>query len=184
MTNEDTQIQGIIKRATTGQYLQHGSVDDADCVLGFSFGYQLTQGEIRPGQSNNDLAAFIAAHYGHLPKILQFEIADAMPETQDVFRIERHRIAGQYLNTREVAEQACEIIKRQGWSKAILVAHPNHVPRADAICKKLGLDTVTPKGLSVISFDPNSEQEWTRSAANWAVHEAIAIPNDAAKGWI
>lgn len=184
MAISDQYILGMVRRSSDGRYIQHGQVEEASCVLGFSFGYRLNHGQILPGQSNDDIANFIETHYSHLPKILQFEIADAMPTEKDVYRIQHHRIPGKYLDTREVAFQAREIMQRQGWIKAILMAHPNHVPRVDAICKKLGIFTIVPEGLEVIRFDSLSEQLWTRNGKVWAEHEANSIPYAAKQGWI
>jgi len=172
-------------RASTGDYLQHGSASGTDCVIAFAFGYRQVGGHIEPGSSNQQIAGHIIEAYFRLPKIVQHEIADALPPTaRAVYRIEQHRQPGEYLDTREVAVQAKDIMDRHGWKKAIIIAHPYHLPLADATCQKLGIATVAPSGLSAIGFDPDSAQDWTRDPAAWTTHEAEAIDRDAAKGWI
>ncbi len=178
-------LQDMISRASSGDYMQHGSIDDLDCVVAFSFGYRQVGGAIRPGPSNQQIADYLTERYFRLPRIVQFEIADAMPSTaHEVYRIERHRRPGAYLHTREVAEQAKKIMDRHGWKKAVVIAHPNHMPRADAVCRKLGMETLAPGGLGAIEFDPGSAQPWTQNPANWLEHETKAIDRDAEKGWI
>ena len=99
-------------------------------------------------------------------------------------RIERHRARGQYLDTFEVAAQAQELMLKYGWSKPAIVAHPYHMPRVDAICLGLGMDTIAPAGLEVVRFDAKSAQPWTRDSASCADHELAAIASDHAQGWL
>lgn len=172
-------------RAISGNYLQHGSISGSDCVVAFAFGYRKVGNAIVPGLSNQQMANYLNERYFRLPKIAQFEVADALSNTsQSVYRIEQHRQPGLYLETREVAEQAKQIMDLHGWKKAVIVAHPYHMPRADAVCQKLGIQTVAPSGLGVIGFDPDAAQEWTRDAASYSAHEVIAIDQHAGLGWI
>ena len=56
------EISEIINRAFSGKYLSHGSTDDGECVIGFSFGFQEKNNVVTPGISNEDLANFIGEH--------------------------------------------------------------------------------------------------------------------------
>jgi len=179
-----SKVEDLIERERTGAYEVHGDSNDAQCVIAFSFGYGNDAGKNVPGVSNLDMAEFIKDNYPNLPKIMQFEIADALEQTGEVLRIEKHREAGIYLNSLEVARQAKEIMDKKKWESAIIIAHPNHVPRVDAICKKIGIKTITPKGLNSIRFDPESEQEWTRSKELWIEKEIKSINWHAENGWI
>jgi hypothetical protein len=180
MGNEN--LGDIMSRARTGNYQRTGSLADADCVIGLAFGCRSDNSH---GLSNIDLAAFAAMSCPTLPKIFQYEIADAHPDHFGVvFRIETHRTAGQYLNSREVAEQALHVMGLNGWTSPALVAHPYHMPRAAAICAKLGMNTIAPDGLHVVRFDRHSAQDWTRDPEAWGAHEDVAIPADHARGWI
>lgn len=179
----DSEVENLIQRACSGDYETHGVPSEADCLIGFSFGFRKVGSEMQPGLSNEDLAQFIQEHFKLFPKILQFEIAVALGDPQPA-RIERHRTAGAYLNTKEVAEQALEIMKSHAWSKPLLVAHPHHMPRVDAICQKLGMRTIVPPGLGFVRFDPESEQPWTRSEASWVLKEPDSIKRHAAAGTI
>ncbi len=178
-------VNEIKKRSKTGDYKVHGNVQDADCVVALSFGFRKDGDKVLPGLSNQDLASFIMVNYGYLPKLLQFEVAACLPaKAARVYRIEEHRKRGAYLDSREVASQAKEIMKQHGWTKALIIAHPYHMPRADAVCQKVGIRTIVPAGLEAIRFDPHSEQQWTRGPEDWPNREAKAIVYYAVKGWI
>lgn len=180
-------LNDLKRRAQTGDYQQHGDADDADCIIGLSFGFQNKQGNIYPGISNQDMAALIASHYTAFPLLLQFEIAQALPADtpqRQLHEIRRHRTVGEYLDTREVLSQANDIMKSHQWQQALLIAHPYHVPRVDAICRNLGIRTIVPATLHAIRFDPNSEHPQTRNATIWEEYEPQAIDRDWARGWI
>lgn len=197
-----------MEQAWTGHYDLHGDVKDADCLIGFSFGYRgklavvqglktqteknrvKTEKGVQPGLSNQDLANVIAKHFSDLPKILQFEIADAYESmggkgSDDVIRIRKHRTKGLYLNSNEVAEQAKLLMKKHGWEHALIVAHPNHMPRVEAICENLGIKTiVTGDERGAVEFDPLSSQKWTRNIDKWRGYEPLAMMYFRLKGWL
>jgi hypothetical protein len=178
-----------IAEAWTGQYRVKGSIADADCVIGLSFGYRGKHRQIKPGLSNEDIAAAALAHYPHLPKIFQFEIADAYAalgarDARSVMRITKHRTAGKYLDTREVIVQAQELMRRQGYTTAALVAHPAHMPRVQAVCTAAGIDWVADDAVrSQVEFDPQSTQKWTRDWDHWRGYEPLALLLYRLKGW-
>ena len=180
---EKIKIDDLIHRASTGDYEVHGNELDGGCVIGFSFGFRKDGNKIIPGLSNKQLALCIKERFARLQKILQFEIADALGDSTAI-RIEKHRTPSAYLNTREVAEQALVIMKERGYKKPIIVAHPFHMPRTDAICQKLGMQTIAPHGLESVQFDQKSEQPWTRDQASWISKEATSIKRYAEQGKI
>ena len=152
-------------------------------MVGFAFGYRGRRRPV-PGVSNHDLAGFIATRFSDRPLILQHEIADAMPTPiAPIHRVESHRVKGRYLDTREVARQAVQLMKNAGHETAIIVAHPHHVPRADAVCRRLGMQTVVPTGIAA-RFDRRSQQPWTRRQPAWSVRESLAIAHYAVRRWI
>jgi hypothetical protein len=196
-------------RAFTGRYKTHGDPATADCVIGFSFGYRggkvVSQGlatqatahsvlpqrqKVYPGLSNEDIADLAVRKYPDLPKIFQFEIADAYktlegPNAKQVTRIEKHHDPRYYLDSREVAYQAAEIMKKHGWKNAIIMGHPNHIPRLDAICKRLGINTiVTRDEYGGVEFDLRASQKWTRSIDKWRSYEPLVIMYYWLKGWV
>lgn len=149
-----------------------------ECVIALAFGYRRVRGQIVPGPSNEQLAEIVHRDYAHLPKVLQFEVADAFAELdpEPVLRIERHR-SGSYLDTREILVQAAALCKKSGWERVALVAHPLHLPRVVQCVEKLGLKTsnaqIAKMSAEEIEFDSSSEQSWTRSAPAMRVHEVL-----------
>jgi hypothetical protein len=169
-------IEKLTEQAITGEYESHGDISEGECIIGFSFGQRVENGQIKPGLSNEDLAEFIKNLKTDKPLILQFEIADALGDTElPLFRITEHREKGKYLETSEVAEQTLEIMKAHQWKTAVLIAHPFHMPRVDAVSKKLGISTIVPSGLDIVRFDPKSAQEKTRNKDEWAKLEPVQI---------
>ncbi len=180
-----TMRHGLLREAVTGRYQRHGSVEHADCVIGFSFGYRVERGRSVPGASNLALARVVAERHLRLPLILQWEIAAALPTMpRQLWRIERHVKPKQYLDSREVARQASEIMRQEGYATALIVAHPHHVGRADAVCQRLGLRTVVSEGLDGVGFDPESDQPWIRSQPVWSVRETMALAYYDAVAWL
>lgn len=178
-------IWTLLRQARSGAYTVHGDVGGADCAIGFAFGAIQEQGVVCPGFTNEALARFAVERLGRLPLILQWEIADALPPSAAAaHRIAQHRQAGRYLDTREVAEQGAAIMQANGWGRAVLLAHGHHLPRVDAVCRKLGIETVAPAGLESIPFCPQSVQPWTRGARAWFRREVPAIGLYWWKGWL
>jgi nitroreductase len=179
-----------LEAAWTGHYHTQGSLKEADCVIGFSFGYRGKSKKITPGLSNHDLAEVALRQLPGLPKILQFEIADAFTEIgandkAKVLRVEHHRQPGRYLDTREVAAQAQLLMRHYGWKTAALLAHPYHMPRVQLVCSRLGLDWVAIEGLrGAVEFDPASTQKWTRDLDHWRGYEPLALALYRMKGWV
>jgi uncharacterized SAM-binding protein YcdF (DUF218 family) len=75
-------------------------------------------------------------------------------------------------------------MRQNGWTTAVVVAHAHHVPRADAACRALGIDTVVPEGLHRVPFCPDSLQWWTRGRDRWRIREVPATLWYALRGWL
>lgn len=184
----DTVIEGV-----TGKYRTRGRAADADCVLGFAFGYRGKTNARKPGLSNQDLANVIIRNFDSLPKILQLEIADAYKSIGGSGKVEviskrRSRdlaMAAHELDTYEVALQARDIMSKNGWKTALVAAHPYHMPRVQAVCDKVGINWVaTDDFKNAVDFDPQSSQKWTRSLDKWIGYEPLAITYYTLKGWL
>jgi len=175
-------------QAWSGRYSPCGDVARADCLVGFSFGVTEVGGVPQPGASNSFLARFAFDRFRSVPKILQKEIAEAYQPLDPGGRVEwirQHRVSpGRYLDTREVAEQALAVMQANGWNRPLIVAHGHHVPRAAAVCRRLGMDVIVPAGLEKVPFCPGSTQPWTRGLWRWRWREAVAIAGFAWKGWL
>ena len=180
-------IWSLCRQTWSGHYTVIGNLNEAQCVLGFSFGAVGQEPEVRPGLSNEDLASYALEHFVHLPKILQREVADAylcLAPGSQVERINYHRQPTRYLDTREVAEQAWGIMEHHGWRTAALLAHGHHMPRVHAVCQRVGISTVALPGLEKIRFCPDSAQRWTRSRQAWFRREVLTIFYYRWQGWI
>ncbi len=140
----------------TNKYIVHGDVKDADCILGFSFGYRKNDHGLLPGLANDKLAQFIENTLSPLPLILQFEIADVLSTLKPELVIREHREKGQYLDSREVALQALEYMKVKNWTTAIIVTHSALEARNDYLCTALGIKTIAPLGLEEIPYESQS----------------------------
>lgn len=190
-----------IARAWTGHYVTTSEAVLPDCVIGFSFGYRADHRKVTPGLSNQDLANVALKHYANVPKILQFEIADAYAasggDMAKVERISKFRAAGNktnaqemaavmtHLDTREVGVQAQAIMEHRGWKTAVLLAHPFHMPRVQAVCTKLGIAWVaTADERGAVEFDPLSDQKWNRDIDHWRGYEPLALMYYRLKGWL
>jgi hypothetical protein len=177
----------LCRQARLGRYAPQGEARAADCVLGFAFGRLEDGSNVWPGVSNVELACHARERFPDLPAILQHEVADAyqaLAPGHRVLRIERHRQAGRYLDTREVADQARILMGQEGWRVAVLLAQGHHVPRALRVCTRLGVRAVVPAGLERIPFCPGSSQPWTRSAAAWWRRERLVLLHHAWMGWL
>lgn len=177
-------IDELRAHAKENTYAVHGDIQDVDCVLGFSFGYIDTESGIRPGKSNQQLAEYINATYPTTPLILQFEINDALTSRTAEYVIHESRQPGQYLDSREIALQALEIMKNRKWNTVAVVTHPAMMARNDALCTKLGMNTVALSGLEHIDYDVDSAQPWTRDKISWWQREEKVLEIGAENGWI
>jgi hypothetical protein len=193
-------------RAWTGRYVIKGVDSDADCVIGFSYGYRSKSHRVTPGLSNEDLADIALKHYANLPKILQFEIADAYSalgaeDAERVSRITRPDNIGDVdldrsgqgvmqhadlaLDTKQVALQAKAVMGKKGWKTALLLAHPYHMPRVQAVCDHYGISWVADSDeRGAVEFDPRSSQRWTRDLGHWRGYEPLALCYYRLKGWL
>jgi uncharacterized SAM-binding protein YcdF (DUF218 family) len=171
----------------TGRYRPGGDQMTADCVVAVSFGYRRGEfGETLPGASNEALAEAVARDSRGLPVIAQAEVDDALKGVRDGrgadFRVEDQH-ESQYFGTYEVLKTTADIMRKRGWARAMLIAHPHHVPRASAMMRNLGIEAIVPPGLAA-PWDTRSQQWWTRSPASWAVRELPTVAYSAWKGWL
>lgn len=63
---------------------------------------------------------------------------------------------------------------RYGWDTAELIAHPHHLPRAQAVFASLGIETTSWADVRSI-WDRKSSQPWTRSPLRWAIRELFVV---------
>ncbi len=181
---DEGKLELLREHAKNNSYVPHGNIENLDCVIGFSFGYREDKGSIIPGKTNEQLARFIENTFLRTPLILQFEINDALQHRVADLVISKSRQKGEYLNSREIALQAFEFMNEKGWKSAAIVTHPAMVARNDAICHKIGIETLLPIGLDVIEYDMESVQPWTCNKDAWWEREEIVTNICLENNWI
>ncbi len=165
-----------------------GDLAEADVIFAQSFGFRRKNSKIIPGLSNEIMGKeLVWKQYlkSDLPMILQFEVANTLPEKlKDLWVIRGHREEGKYLDSKEVAEQTVEIMEKYGWNTIILYAHTWHMWRKIKIFKKMGIEVIIPSDLKLIPFDKKSEQWWTRNLFFWTIREIPTRLIYKTRGWI
>jgi hypothetical protein len=76
------------------------------------------------------------------------------------------------------------VLHERGWRPAVVLAHACHVPRATAVCKKLGIAPVVPPGLEGVRFCRGSRQPRTRNRVLWFLREVTTLGYCRCRGWI
>lgn len=139
----------------------------------------------KPGISNEALAKIVFnLHYRYgLPLVLQWEIADCLPHTVKAGVVRQHQEKEEYLDTHEVLSQEWEICTKKGWTRAIVVAHQDHMWRVVRTAENIGFHAV-PANVRNIPYDSLSSQSWTRSRARFILREIGARFFYFLKGWL
>ena len=143
---------------------------EAQVIIALSFG----QGKNgTPGLSNEALARVVAEldDKYNLPIVAQWEIADCIPEHMKGERdliVDERRQDKQYFDTIEVLRQSKDHCAKFGFDRAIIVAHPDHLPQVMPVVLQRGLKAVAADTKNV-PYDPNSVQEWTRSREGFLI---------------
>jgi hypothetical protein len=162
---------------------QPGSAEVADCVLGFAFGFRRGPRGRLPGATN----AYLGACVDRLPRdarrILQEEIADATQHREHLTSIPSSRPAGDYVDTRTIAVEMAEIVRRENYAHVVVVAHPRHMRRAIRTLARLGVRGRPAGNLEDAPFDPLSAQPWTRGPVRWRIRETVSLLMYRARGW-
>lgn len=140
-------------------------VSEADCVVALSFGKATSK-------TNTDMNKAIAAYARScgLPILAQEEVAQYIPNP--FFVIKR---SDGYLDTWSVLSNAKAEMERNGFKRALFVAHAAHSKRAGGQATKLRLSFTIPDDLPQV-WDAHSEQWWTRSRLLWTYHELYTVP--------
>jgi hypothetical protein len=167
----------VLIAAATGYYTELGNPQEADCVIGQSFGAR--EGE--PGYINELLAQYIIDKTDSaLPRILQGEIDAALPEqspaTALVIEGQPSTANGEGLTSWGFLLKAQDFMEENHLHRPLLVAQAFHVGRVTLQAKKQRMDgLIVPPDLPR-EFDPDSTQKWTTNRYQWAKRELRAIP--------
>ncbi|MCD6550393.1 YdcF family protein [bacterium] len=151
-------------------HINQPEIRKINAIVALSFGSRDSK---KPGLSNQEIADFVKKLYQStsVPLILQREIAECLKETPKAKVIYEHRIKGKYLDTYEVLYQAKQFCDKFKWKNILLIAHPDHLPRARLTAKKLGFNVYIPYELPSISYDKQSIKPWTRERWRFLLHE-------------
>jgi len=160
-----------------------GRIEEGQVVVALSFGIRGKEynknGSKYSKYGNSNIADQAQDIYSEweTPLILQKGVAEASREwmfgdgKMVIAIIKKHRIEGKDLGIFEVLAQAAEIMKKNKWSKVILIAHPGQIWRAKKVLEKMELKVIIPSGLEDIPFDPYSREWWTRNWFLWILRE-------------
>ncbi len=171
------QLAYLIYAGLTGNYRTAltESLDQADCVIMDAFGN---------GRSNEQMMRY-ALDMG-LPLIFPEILANAYLRLcgESFPRMSRLGNLGPNHNAHDVMGLAIKMMKREGFVRPIVVAHPYEVARCAAVVRKLGIYPIVPPGLHVIGFDPTSDQKRTRWRWLWRLREPLVVIYFRLKYWI
>lgn len=161
----------LLRSTLTGEYTPIGNIDEADAIIGASFG----AGEHDPGEVNERLAGFVLDRFdATLPLILQQEIATAVEDlgghVDKTIEGDPSSLMGGQLGAWEVLTDARQYMAENGLKRPILVTQAFLMGRLTVQAVKLGMDPIVPEGLPT-EFDPESIQAWTRNRLLWATRE-------------
>ncbi len=154
-------------------YEEQGSLNEADCIIGFSFG---TSTDLK--SVNAQLGTIMLRLANQRPILADRTLAEAVPngEKQITHIIEGEPTHGlnQGLTTRGIWVEAQKFMNDNNLSNPLVVAQAHHVSRVMRQGAKLGMRSIIPVDLPT-EFDKKSKQFWTRSNYLWSPVNAITI---------
>ena len=160
-----------IIESARGNYYPIGKISDADCVIGHSFGTMTG-----PDSVNYALAIYLSERADMRPIIVDRTLADASPKEDEAFA---HIVEGEISNsvgkgvgTWGTLVESKKFMAVNELSTALMVAQACHIGRVVKQARKLGIESVVPKGLPDM-FEPHSDQRWTRSKDMWVPREVL-----------
>jgi hypothetical protein len=166
-----------MRGAVAGNYAYYGNREDADCVIGFSFGTNTN-----PEGVNAQLASQ-AMSYGQgpwKPVMMERMLVNSLYPygPQPAYSIEgsiSNARSSEGLGTWGVLKIAHKIMKERKLERPLIVAHAFLADRVATQANKQGMQSiVVPEGLPR-QFDRDSEQVWTRSCLLWIPREVIGL---------
>lgn len=191
MTSTQLSLAALIPlglRAAFGAYKYTGTCVHYDVIVVLAFGYVEEHGNggrVIPGASNIYLAEFVASRQLSRPVIAQHELIEPLRRLAGVdptFVISEATTGG-YLDTYDFMAQASVILAKNKLKRPLVLAHPHHLPRVQAVANKLGIDATYEGGLQAV-WEKHSAQRWTRGPLRWFIREVIAISVYRRRGYI
>ncbi|QQS20119.1 hypothetical protein IPL85_01540 [Candidatus Saccharibacteria bacterium] len=154
-----------------GRYEVNGKPDDADVVVGHSFGTLIGE-----GSANRAIADFALQAANGRPIVADRMLVNAFPNSgEDVDHVVEGPISngvGQGVGSWGTLVAAKAFMEREGLSSALMVGQAHHIGRVAMQAKRLGIHSIIPANLPN-RFDPESEQRWTRSLGMWLPREVV-----------
>lgn len=148
-----------------------GDINDADCVIGHSFGTSIDTESV-----NAQLAVQMLLYQNGRPMIADRTLVNAMPDndTNMAYIVEGEvtNLKAQGVGTWGTLVEAHEYMEENGLQLPLMIAQAFHIKRVIKQAAKLGITSVAPANLPK-DFDKQSEQLWTRSAALWIPFNAL-----------
>ena len=161
---------GIVSSAF-GHYEIVGNPDDADVIIGNSFGTGTA-----PGDVNGLLAAYTLNCANGRPIVADRTLVDAFPHRDSnvshVVEGDISTASGQGLGSWAILVEAQSYMAANELKRPLMIAQAYHIGRVAMQFKKLGMQPIVPSGLPR-NFDTESKQPWTRSLAMWVPREII-----------
>lgn len=174
----------MIDQAHTGRMPASGNIEDANEVIGFSFGtYFDDEGQLlKPGPVNEAMADFIVGNEVLRSKnmTLQEELAVAVqarePKLGDqISNLPSIKVPFQAFSTHELIAIARPGLQERQVRSLAVIAFRHHQPRATAQVKGAGFEVSTPNMIAIGDFDPHSGQSWIHSREDWIKRERKVI---------
>jgi hypothetical protein len=160
-----------IVRAAFGHYDAVGNPDEADVIIGHSFGTRTGE-----GSPNRSIAEFTIVHSDGRPILADRTLVNAFPNRDEqvdhVVEGPTSNIVGQGVGAWGTLVEAKKFMNQEGLGNALMVGHAYHIGRILMQAKKLGIRSIVPANLPR-DFDPESEQLWTRWPSMWVPREVI-----------
>jgi hypothetical protein len=165
----------LIKSAASGGYEPIGSLIDADCVIGHSFGTSTATGSV------NQQLAVMAAAYTNVarPLIIDRTLELALPRLTiahpaSIYEGPVSDTISSRGGTMAMLLHAKKLMDKYDLKRPLTIAQAFHAGRVALQSKKLGMEPILPEGLPR-DFAPDSGQWWTRSRAMWVPRELAGM---------
>jgi hypothetical protein len=149
-----------VVKSLFGSYEIIGDPNDADCVMGHSFGTDTSEHSV-----NRQLVDIMKQYADGIPVIADRMLVQADPEGEKVYA---HIIDGQITKmdgqsgTGKALVNAKAYMDKNGLTKILMVAQKYHVDRVVRQASKLGIQSLVPPELPG-QFDRRSKQFWTKN---------------------
>jgi hypothetical protein len=160
-----------ILESALGHYETRGRIEDADVIVGHSFGTLTGEGSV-----NRYLAERILDNRDGRPIVVDRNLANAFGSDADqidyVVEGQASTAAGKGVGTWGTLVEAKDFMDEHGLERPLMIAQACHIGRVAMQAQKLHMDAVIPADLPA-SFDAASEQIWTRSKILWIPREVV-----------